>query len=110
MPIAIAVHRPRVDREQQVVGSHQRLHQQAPVDLQPDHDLVGLVGMLGQPGVQRGPPIEGVVDPELGQHLAVRVLNADVVVGFGPVDPDEDHHAPVFDVVVMRVRRASAAS
>ena len=91
MAIAVAAGRQGVDRRRPVAGPHQRVDQQAAIDLDADHHLLGLLGVIGDQRVQlrqaRHP------DPEAPppEHRPALVHHHHVVVGLGPVDAHEDH-------------------
>lgn len=95
MPVAVAADRQRVDPIHLVAGGQQRPNQQPPVGLDPDHDLLGILGIAGKQSVQLGDADQPIGDAALGQHRALRVEQADVVVPLGPVHSDEQHsHLP----------------
>ena len=90
MTIAIARRRERIDRVDRVAGRDQRAHEQAPIGLDADDHLGGRLGMLRQQGMQPGHAIEPLGYPARGQHPALGVEHAHVVVRLGPVDSNED--------------------
>ena len=54
MAIAVAAHRQGVEAVDPVAGPHQRVDEQAAIDLDADHDLIGLLGVIGDQAVQLG--------------------------------------------------------
>src|SRR5438045_7901190 len=47
--------------------------------------------MLGDEGVQLTDALKPIGNSSLGQHLPALIDQADVVVGFSPIDSDKDH-------------------
>jgi hypothetical protein len=95
--VAVAVHRHRVDRVHLVAGSDQRADQQPAVGLDPDHDLVRLLGMTRDALVEPADTGRTVTDLELLQRGPLGVEDAHLVGVLGPVDPNVDHahHVPL---------------
>jgi hypothetical protein len=91
MPVAVAADRQRVDRIHLVAGGQQRTHQQPPVGLDADNHLTGILGMPGEQVVQLGHPAQPIGDATLGQHRALLIQQAHVVVALGPVHPYQQH-------------------
>ena len=89
--LAVARGRQRVHGMDRVAGRHQGAHEQAPVGLDADDDLLGAFGVLRQQRVQPGHPFEALGDPSCRQDLPLGVEDADVMVRLGPVDAHEDH-------------------
>jgi len=87
---AVATGCQRVDRIDLVAGGQQRSHQQPPVGLDPNDDLVGLRRVLGQQRVKLTHALEAFRNPSLGQDRAYLVQHADVVVRLRPINADED--------------------
>jgi hypothetical protein len=94
VPVAVAADRQRVDPRDLVAGGQQRPHQQPPVGLDADHDLLGVLGMAGHQRVQLGHAGQPLRDPALGQHRALLIQQAEVVVALGPVHPYKQHWHP----------------
>ena len=91
VPAAVAADGLWVDRIDLATGGQQRSDQQAPVGLNADRDLRRVLGMAGQQGVQLTHACQAVKDPTDGQHGAVLVQQAQVMVALAPVDPKEQH-------------------
>lgn len=89
--VAVPVDRQRVHRVHRVARGHQGPDQQAPVELDADHDVGGILGVRGDHLVQPGYPFDTVGDPPRGEHPTRCVHDARVVVALCPVDPHEDH-------------------
>jgi hypothetical protein len=47
--------------------------------------------------VQRGEPLNSFGDSRFVEHVSFDVDDTDVVMGFRPVDPDEDHPSSFLD-------------
>ena len=94
MAVAIARHRQRVDRIELIAGGHQGADQQASVDLDTDDHLGRVLGVLGDEGVEPGHVLDPVGHPSPAHHLPGLVDNTGIVVGLGPVHPNEDHRRP----------------
>jgi len=91
VPVAVATGRQRIDRIDRIPRLDERRDPQAAVGLDPDHDLTRLNRMLGQQRVQLPDPGQTLRHPPFRQALAVLVEHADLVMGLGPVIPDENH-------------------
>ena len=94
MPLPVPGHLPRVDRVDRITGRAQRRDPQAPVGLDAGHHLTRLgiwPGELADQRVQPGDPGDPLRQPRPGQHLALLVLQLDVVMIFSPVIADEQH-------------------
>jgi hypothetical protein len=94
VPLPVAGHLQRVDREHAIAGRDQRLHPRPPFGLDPHHDLIRLttrIEMLGHQLVQCGDPGQALRQPPPDQQPTSLVLNLDVVMGLSPVIADEQH-------------------
>ena len=103
VPLPVAGHRHRVDREHLIPGRDQRGHPRAAVGLDPDHHpprrqhpglgihRSSVVEVLGDHLVQPGHPGHALGQPRPAQPLPVAVEDLDVVVVLGPVVTDEQH-------------------
>jgi hypothetical protein len=83
MPSPVSGHLPRVDRIHDISGRGQRRHPQAPVGLDADHHLPGFgirPGALADQRMQAGDTGDPLRQPRPGQHLALLILQLDVVV------------------------------
>ena len=109
MPVPVAVHRQRVDREHLIAGGHQGAYEQPTIGLDPDDHLLGLLSVLGEGLMQLRHTLDALRHPPLGEHRALRVQHADVVVTLGPVDPDEDHLPSPFPSVSTSLEECAAA-
>jgi hypothetical protein len=78
-----------VDRHHLVAGRHQGPDQQPPVQLDADHHLGRLAGVVSDQRVQLGDASDPIRYPPAAQHGAGLVEHADLVVGFGPVHADK---------------------
>jgi hypothetical protein len=87
MPVAVAACRQRVDPIDLVAGRQQRPHQQAAIQLNPNHDLPGVLGVPGDERVQVGHAGQPVGDAALGQHRTLLVEQPEVVVALGQSTP-----------------------
>ena len=88
MPLPVARHLPRVDREHLVARREQRLDPRSPVGLDADHHLLGpVIGaqVRGDQLVQPGDAHHPLGQPRPSQPPAGRILQLHVVVVFGPV-------------------------
>ena len=97
MPLPIAGHLHRIDREHRVAGRQQGLHPRAPFGLDPDHHLGGLTGrveMLGDQLVQHGDADQPLRQSPASQLPSGIIFDLDVVVGLGPVIADEQQLHP----------------
>jgi hypothetical protein len=87
VPVAVACHGHRVDREHRPSGGPQAGGQQPPRGLDRDRDrILGAVAVLGQQGQQAGQSGRVIVDTSPRQQVAALVYQGDVVVVLGPVD------------------------
>ena len=83
----------RVDRVHLVPSGHQGSDQQSAVRLDADDDLGRIRGVVADQGMELSHAVDPLRDPALGEDRAGLVHDADVVMGLGPVHPDEDHCA-----------------
>ena len=90
VPIAIAVHRQRIDREHLVAGCDESADQQPTVELDPDDGLFGFLDVVGDHLVELGDSLDTVCDPAPSEDRTFLIDDADIVMLLGPVDPDED--------------------
>jgi hypothetical protein len=74
----------------------QRPNEQPSVGLDPHHDLGRLLDVLGHHRVEPTNPAHVVAHLAFGEHLPLAVHDADVVMGLGPIYPDENHSTPPF--------------
>jgi hypothetical protein len=91
VPVAVAAGGQRIDRVDRVAGLQQGSDPEAAVGLDADNDLARLRRVLCQQRVQLPDAGKPLRQPPLGELLALLVKHAHVVVGLGPVIPDEDH-------------------
>ena len=91
MALPVAAGGQGVDGHDLVAGRHQGADEEPPVGLGAHHDGGGVSGVLGHQGVERRDAPEVVGNPPPRQHPAGLVLDAEVVVGLGPIVADEDH-------------------
>jgi hypothetical protein len=91
VPLSVAAGRQRVDRDHLVAGRDQRPYQQAPVGFDPDHHLGRVADVHGDQLVQPSHAHHPISDPLAGHRPAVGGHDADVVVAFCPIDPDQQH-------------------
>ena len=97
--LAIAGSRHRVDRVELIAGGDQRVHEQAAVGLDADHDRLVLAGVLGDELVQLGDPDHAVGDPTLCEHRPVACHHAAVVVVLGPAHSDKEHRSSSLSII-----------
>jgi len=81
----------RVDRIDLVAGGQQRPDQQAPVSLDPHHDLRQVLGMGSHQRMQLSHPRQTIGDPAGDQDTAVLIQQAQVMVALAPVHPNKQH-------------------
>jgi len=96
VPLPVAGHLQRVDREHLVAGGDQRGHPPAPIGLDPDHHLLGCCVLGQEPAdqtVQLGDPSDPLRQPSLAQPPPGLVLDFDIVMIFGPVVPDQQQRS-----------------
>lgn len=93
VPVAVATGRHRVHGEDAVASGHQRTDEQPTVDLDPHHRIARLARMVGDELMHPAYARDPIGHPGLGEHLAGVIDDADVVMGLGPIDPNEDHRA-----------------
>jgi hypothetical protein len=87
VPVAVACHGHRVDREHRPSGGAQAGGQQPPRGLDRYRDRVlGAVAVLGQQGQQARQSGRVIVDASPRQQAALPIDQGDVVVILGPVD------------------------
>ncbi len=91
MAVSISTRSQGIDGEDLIAGGQQGADQQPAVSLDADHNRGRLLGVLGDEGVQLTDALKPLVNSSLGQHLPALVDQADVVVGFRPIDSDKDH-------------------
>ena len=98
MPLPIAGDLDRVDREHLVPRRDQGLHPRTSVGLDADHHVTGIVIIaesVCDQGVQGLDPGDALGQVPARQHLPVLVHDLDIVMGLGPVIPNEQHaHLP----------------
>jgi hypothetical protein len=91
----------RVDRIHGVTGRDQRLHPRAAVGLDADQHLVRLViltQILSNKCVQGGQTDHPLGEPASSQHTTTLIDQLDIMMGFSPVIPHEQHHrSPLLD-------------
>jgi hypothetical protein len=93
MAFPIAAGRQRVDRHHLVASRHQRPDQQPAIQLDADHDLGWLAGVVSDQPMQLGDAGDPIGHPPSAQHHPGGVQHAHLVVGFGPGHADKDHLA-----------------
>ena len=91
MPVPVARGRHRVHRVELVASRHQRGDEQAPVGLDADHHLGGVLDVRAHQLVEPGDAVHPLGQPGLAEPLAGLVGHVYVVVGLGPVHSYEDH-------------------
>jgi hypothetical protein len=74
-----------------VTGCDERTDQQAPVQLDADHDLRWILRVCRHHLVQLRRSVDAFGHTALGQYAPLDVQDAGVVMGLRPIDPDEDH-------------------
>lgn len=77
--------------EDLVASSDEGTDQQPAVRLDADYHRSRLLRVLGDEGMQFAYALQAFGNPSPCQHLARFVDQADVVVGFRPIDSDKDH-------------------
>ena len=117
VPLAVAGHRHRVDREHLVAGGDQGGDPGAAVGLDADlHQPRGLtrleVGpgighLLGHQSMQPVHPLETLRQPSADQHLSCVVDDLHVVVVLGPVVSHEQHRASCPGPATLRAPSAA---
>jgi hypothetical protein len=110
MAAAIAAHRMRVDRIHLVARGQQRPDQQAPVSLDPHHDLCRVLDMDGHQRMQLPHPRQTIRDPAGDQDAAVLIEQAQVMVALAPVHPEKQHNGLLCsDLLSLSQRRTCGA-
>lgn len=89
--VAVPGDRERVDGVDAVTRLEEGSDEQPAVDLDADHDLGRILGVLGHYGVQATDAFGPVRHSPLGQDPALLIQHTHVVVRLGPIDPNEDH-------------------
>ena len=92
--VAVAGDREGVDRVDLIAGGGQRLHPQAAVGFDADHDLTCLFGVAGYQFVQLPDAGQPLGEPPRCQPSPGLVHQMDIVMVFGPIISDEDHRSP----------------
>jgi hypothetical protein len=99
-----------IDRIDLVAGGQQRPDQQAPVSLDPHHDLRRVLGMGRHQRVQLPHPRQAIRDPPGGQDAAVLVEQAQVMVALTPVHSQKQHDGLLCsDLLSLSQRRTCGA-
>jgi len=89
VPLPIARHQQRVDRQHPVTSRDQRTDEQAPVGLGRHHDLARVLDQPGDQLMEPGHPLHAFGQPATAQTATIPILNDDIVVILGPVMADE---------------------
>jgi hypothetical protein len=108
VPVAITRDRERVDRIELIARGDQRLHPQAAIGLDPDHDLMRSLSMSGDDLMERADPRQSLRQPPTRQRLASFVHQMHIVMIFCPVVPDEQHRVVSPSRVSVASRRATS--
>jgi hypothetical protein len=108
VPVPIAVHRHRVDREDLVAGGHERTDEQPAIGLDRDHHLLGHISVRREHPVQPRRALDAFGHPGRLEHITTLVEDAHVVVTLRPVDPDKDHVVPPSSTVNVSLEELSA--
>jgi hypothetical protein len=93
MAFPIAAGRQRVDRHHLVASRHQGPDQQPTIQLDADHDLGWLAGVVSDQPMQLGDAGEPIGQPPSAEHRPAGIQHPHLVVGLGPVHADKDHLA-----------------
>ena len=81
-----------------VARRHERTHERPTIELDPDHDLAGFGHVRFDELVDPLETRDAFGHSTRGEHTALGIFDADVVMGLGPIDPDVEHSSP-FPVV-----------